>query len=468
MKARQGQVALYLVMVLVAIMVLVLVNASAFLAVRAKNRATNAGDAAALAAARVQAELLNRIGRLNLEHAVSDYLGNYTRSLEIIREQRRIAFLGPIDCLRVANEAARANGAKPSPEMEGILRKHVADIRGKYVQFPELYPEPWEGAWEEYAAAIASAIGEGVYAGTDNIDFLDAIECFPLTSKSFYSMVEGEAWCKLVVAGWRGLLDLDSHNMPRPQMNEMATVVNCEICSLHLAVRPLEPMTAAEVAEFRGLLVRNGAEFPPLEVTPVEDVRAFDDPTRYYFFYDGDLWRPWIEMDPSSQFNFPILGKVKPEFDVLGCTAVFRVRETIPRLLDDSSVNGYWSAAAKPFGTIETSQGRSIVTDDEARGLVLPAYEAVRLIPLSAAYVGCNDTSTADATWLNHVREHVLQYLENGVDGLPGGCKYCRALVRWEDPEFRAGVSRWVNANAESCTRSNGPGELHGGTSYAH
>ena len=64
MKASKGQAALYLVMVLVGIMILVLANVGAFLAVRAKNHAMNAGDAAALAAARRQAELLNEIGRL--------------------------------------------------------------------------------------------------------------------------------------------------------------------------------------------------------------------------------------------------------------------------------------------------------------------------------------------------------------------------------------------------------------------
>ena len=51
MKVRKGQVALYLALVLVVIMVLVLTNVSAFLSVRAKNRVTNASDAAALAAA---------------------------------------------------------------------------------------------------------------------------------------------------------------------------------------------------------------------------------------------------------------------------------------------------------------------------------------------------------------------------------------------------------------------------------
>ena len=49
MKARNGQVALYLVMVLLAIAVLMLVNVNSFLAVRSKNRMMNAVDEAALA-----------------------------------------------------------------------------------------------------------------------------------------------------------------------------------------------------------------------------------------------------------------------------------------------------------------------------------------------------------------------------------------------------------------------------------
>ena len=51
MKGRDGQVALYLVMVLVAIAFLVFMNVGAFLAVTARNRTMNAGDAAAVAVA---------------------------------------------------------------------------------------------------------------------------------------------------------------------------------------------------------------------------------------------------------------------------------------------------------------------------------------------------------------------------------------------------------------------------------
>ena len=61
MKARNGQVALYLVMALLAIAVLMLVNVNAFLAVRSKNRMMNAVDEATIAAAKHQGYLLNEI-----------------------------------------------------------------------------------------------------------------------------------------------------------------------------------------------------------------------------------------------------------------------------------------------------------------------------------------------------------------------------------------------------------------------
>ena len=75
MRARNGQVALYLVMVLLAIAVLMVVNVNAFLAVRSKNRMMNAVDGAALAAAKYQGALLNEVGRMNVEHLRAAVLG---------------------------------------------------------------------------------------------------------------------------------------------------------------------------------------------------------------------------------------------------------------------------------------------------------------------------------------------------------------------------------------------------------
>ena len=473
MKCRRGQVALYLVTVLVAIMVLVLMNAGAFLAVRAKNRAMNAGDAAALAAAHRQAELLNEIGRLNLRHAEADAVRDYERSREIVREQKRLALIGPIECLRAAQDAARANGAKDSESMTRILRKHVSTVLGRYKSTPELFPEPWEGAWDEYAAELSSVVAGGICAGPDNIEFIDAVWVFPLYAPVFYNMIFARAWCKIVVNHWEGLLNCDSHNMPHPVYNENDVPVNCEICSLHLELRPLFVSDGEALQKFRETLTLNGANFPPVDEDEAEDDRPSDDPSRYYFFYDRKVWfdgeqtRAWEEMDPGSKYQFPVLAKPKPEFDVLGCSSVFRVIETIPRLLSDTTTTGAWSAAAKPFGTIQTSEGRSIVTHPDAFGLVLPAYEETRLIPLCAAYFGGQEVAGADEDWITHVREHVPQYLAQGVNGLPV-CRFCRALTEWEDPAFRQNISEWIDKFGRTCVRPGGSGSMQGGTSYAH
>ena len=463
MKAERGQVALYLAMVLVAVMVLALMNVGAFLAVRAKNHAMNAGDAAALAAARRQAELLNEIGRLNLRHAEAEWVGDWERAREIVKEQRRLCFLGPLDCLRRANDAARDNGAKPSSDMADIIKEHVSDVYTKYKNNPDIYPEPWEGAWDEYAAELSAVASDGVYAGCDNIDFLDMVECFPLTSKSFYSMIEGEAWCKIVVAGWDWLLDRDAHNLPQPVPGETAAVVNSEFCPLYLATA-MPDMAAGDMADFRALLARNGASFPEGENLPAVDDREPDDPSRIYFFYDERAWCPWSPM--ITRANLPLVGTVKPEFDVKGCASVFRVIEDVPQLLSGGVRRGAWNAAAKPFGTINTSSGRSIVTDAEAKGLVLPAFEAVRLVPLALADE--KDLSTADAAWLDHVRDHVPLLARSGTADLPASCHYCALLKRWDDPEFRSRIIAWIAANAETCRRGSGGSGPAGGTSYAH
>ncbi|MBO7684201.1 MAG: hypothetical protein J6T51_05710 [Kiritimatiellae bacterium] len=461
--------ALYLLLALVALFVLVLGNVGTFVAVRAKNRAMNAGDAAALAAARRQAELLNEIGRLNLRHAEAEAAGDWGRALEIVREQRRLAFLGPIDCLRAANEAARANGAQHDSAMAGIISRHASDVRSLYVPNPELYPEPWDGAWEEYAAALDAVVSEGVSAGCDNVDFADIVSCFPLTSKSFYSMVNGRSWCKLVVARWEWLLNCDSHNMPRPTARESAAIVNCEFCSLGLSVAPLA-LDEDELEEFRGLLSLNGASFPPADESPVVDVRPPDDPSRLYFFYatESGPWREWVELDPGGRFALPVVGKAKPEFDVLGCTAVFRVTGSLPNVLSGKAGRTSWNAAAKPFGRVRTSLGAESVLAPEARGMVLPSYEAVRLVPVGAATVDGKDLSTADAAWLDHVRDHVPAYCAEGLGGISAGCGYCATLVKWEDPAFRAAAARWISANGETCLRGGGGGGSSGGTSYAH
>ena len=213
MRARRGQIALYLLMTLVAIMVLVLMNVGSFLAVTARNRTMNAGDAAALAVAKKQGELLNEIGNQNLAHlkAVIDRslvrmpfggvdeqrLAEARETCErLMEEQRRVCFLGPLEGIRIGNDWAKRNGIEVADsEAEEVLRQHVIDIRTGYAMDVEQFPEPWEGAWAEYATALEAAIGGGLYAAPDNIDFVNAAGGHLLLNAQFYNAVAGRNWC---------------------------------------------------------------------------------------------------------------------------------------------------------------------------------------------------------------------------------------------------------------------------------
>ena len=210
---RGGQVALYLALVLVVIAFLALMNVGAYLSVTARNRTMNAGDAAALAVARHQGELLNRIGRMNVDHlqAVLDRSLDPALSGEeaarrreaaraacrqIAANQRRDCFLGPLEGIRIGNEWAQRNGIEvPDEDAAEVIRQHVVDIRTGYAMDIEQFPEPWEGAWEEYAAALEALTAGGLYAAPDNIDFIDAAGGHLLLNAQFYNAIAGRNWC---------------------------------------------------------------------------------------------------------------------------------------------------------------------------------------------------------------------------------------------------------------------------------
>ena len=190
---------MYLLMVLVAVFMLTLLNVDTFLVVRGKNRAQNAGDAATLAAARKQGLLLNRIGRMNIDHLFAAAEDDARTCEEIVEEQRRLALLGPVDGLRLANNAARKNGMAVREEFSEILRDHVNTIRTVYSggtnEDGEPYPEPYPGAWVEYATAIENVISEGLACGPDNVEFYGARGGHMLLTPNFYHAIAGRDWC---------------------------------------------------------------------------------------------------------------------------------------------------------------------------------------------------------------------------------------------------------------------------------
>ena len=462
MKARGGQIAILLAAALLAVIVLAVMNVSVFLAVRSKNRAMNAGDAAALAVAKYQGELLNRIGRLNIDHLRAALAGDRDECGRIMLTQRRICFLDPVQGLFVGNAAARANGVEGDSggEMLRILREHVIDVRRVFANDTELYPEPWEGAWLEYADLLETAVGalgDGLAAGPDNVEFADAWECFPLLKKQFYNAIAGRSWCWFHFNGeW--LLDRDSHNMPRPDFSRRRHVDNCEIYPLHLEFRPIYALDD----EWREIIMRlTGCD--SADIDRAEALITLEG--QEWAFFDG-MWRSWWEIDPLGEWRFPAAGTVKREYDVRGCAAICRVTAGFADLVGDSDGAACWTGAAKPFGTVDDLDG-SVAPVTALRDFVVPAFTDARLVPVDS--VGGMDLSTSDAAWSDHVRRHLPTYYRFGPYSAPSDCWWCDQLRTWENPAFRAGGKTWLKFNSASCVRPAGGGTSGtGGTPHGH
>jgi len=475
---RRGQVALYLLMVLVAIFLIALLNVDAFDVVRGKNRSQNAGDAAALAAARKQGRLLNELGRMNVEHIVAAARDDVAACEEIVMRQRRLALLGPVEGLRLANRAAKKNGMAVRDEFAAILREHVQEVRLVYSGGTnargEPYPEPYPGAWTEYAAAIEDVIAEGLACGPDNVEFYGAQGGHYLLMKDFYHAIAGENWCWF---HWHaeGLLNSYSsyHDWaPLPARDE-DSMENCEIFNLHVRAWKGALTDILTTNEIQHVCRAYGdGEIPQDELASSATITNRD---QVWFLYEGARegwtggnWGRWFNglslAGDDDGYEFPIVGEIKPEYNVRGCAAVCRCIEDVVSIANETESSVVWAAGAKPFGTVENFEGETDVVT-ALNALVVPCFTHVRLVPLDS--VGGEDLATADYGWVTHVRRHLPHYLEHGP-GNAQGCFYCLQLQTWERKSFREGGIRWIRNYAGTCVRGTGGGGSRGGTSHGH
>ncbi len=471
MKSRPGQIAIFLAFALVALTLLILLNVDTFLSVRAKNRVQNAGDAAALAASRKQGSLINEIGRLNIAHLVAAAKSETNLCREIVMEQRRLALLGPVEALRLANDAAKANGMETRREFGEILKRHIADIRLVYSGGDggegDPYPEPYPGAWTEYASRIESVIGEGLATGPDNMEFYDAAKGHLLLNRQFYFAIAGRDWCWFFFNCYGVLQSYsDWHDWaPLPARRENS-MDNSEIFSLHVTASPFAMTDLFTREELLALIERYSDEGVTAE--DIEKSDLLSDPAEPWFRYEPWSWSRWFNgcrlAGDEDGGEFPLAGEIKEEYNVRGCASICRCQNRISTVAVDSEPDFTWSAAAKPFGTLQDAEG-SLAPVTALRNFIVPALSDVRLVPLDS--VGGEDLATADYNWVVHIREHLFGYLEKGPRS-NGGCFYCRQLRVWERDSFRREGVRWLKHNSGSCRRGNGGGGGHGGTSHGH
>ncbi len=457
--AREGQVVLYLLLVLVAVFLLALLGVDVFLAVRTKNHLQSGGDAAALAAARRQGELINEIGRLNIEHLKAAMENDAEACAKIELKQRRLALLEPVRALRLASAAAERNGLPENDDFTRILENHLSEVRFVYTGATgedDPYPESYPGAWTEYANTIAATIAGGLHAGADNIEFYKVLGDHLLLQQAFYKAIAGADWCWFHFNCENVLNNYTSYTDwgPLPSTLNNSTE-NSEIFSLHLDARRAaltDFFTQEEIAE----LLRDYGGVR-LEENAFESDNLATNDTQTWFFFSPSRWGMWFDgrrlaADAAREsnggaeaFDFPILGGIKDAYNVRGCAAVCRTLQTTTSFSTDTQTQISWNAAAKPFGSL----GERAVTD--LRNFVVPCMTDVRLVGVDM--VDGESLATADYDWIMHVRKHLPEYIVSGPRS-GADCWYCQQLKTWERASFHSRGKNWLRFHAGECVQT--------------
>ncbi|MDP6490151.1 MAG: Tad domain-containing protein [Kiritimatiellia bacterium] len=463
--SRSGQVMIFLIMVLVILTFVVLWNTDLERFMRVKSLAQDGGDSAALMAARWQGISLNLIGDLNILQALAVAADDQATVDAISNLQVRICFTGPMIGLAASQQAAKNNNIYSHPEFTQILADHADTVRNEYTEIigdtgEMLFPEPYPGAWDEYADMLDAVAANGVAAGPDNARFYNA----PggghiLLDIGFYEAIAGQSWCWFYNNA-PDLLEAYEDYLWWPALPEvnLGYYGNSEIYGLGLTP----------------FATQLGGQVPQETLEAIAEDRGIEGPfdgamvsQAVWHAYSSGQWGGWSAMTDGS---LPLTGELRPQYDYVGADAVARVEAQAHRLTPGpggtEGANAIvWIAAAKPFGNLEDHGEEPILPTTYE--LVLPAFTDVRLVPLSASTMPSGGSFNYE--WQVHIRDHLPVYMDNG----PGGfsCFYCDQLVTWENPLFRYTGAQWLENNSWQCTITppgGGGGGGGGGAQYGH
>lgn len=468
LRQRSGQAVVYILLALVTLIFFLLYIVDLHQIVRRKNQIQNAGDAAVTAAARWQGTTLNLVGELNLMHVMALAEEDSAAVNAITNMQKRLCFSGPLAGLFASQVAAKNNHMYVDDDMTALIKEHADTVRNQYTMIfngEMYYPEPWPGAWEEYADMLDQVAADGIAAGPDNaLFFTDPQDPHPLMNKAFYEAVESRNWCWFYLYAGNLLNSYSNYHdwPPLPEIDEKR-YDDCEFYSLGLhpfEIKMKHLFNASELEKFFSDAGFSGVPYGDLNSSNVMDS------LENWHVYDTSRWGEWLLIQPDEEGFFPITGPVREQYNYAGADAVVRVKGSVDRITpgigggskDDKVV---WTAASKPFGYLEIDGVESLPTS--AANFVLPAYRNVRLIPVDAASGSGN--SSADVEWVRHIRDHLHDYMDIGPDN-GASCRYCSDLVTWEIASFRQEGIDWLELYCENCRRlSHGDGGSRGGGS---
>jgi hypothetical protein len=465
-RPRRGQIMIFALLALVILVFVALWNFDLHKIIAVKAISQNAGDSAALAAARWQGLTLNLIGELNILQATALMRGEPETAATLADLQARLCYVGPMIGFMAAQQAAKNNGIYVNPDFTDRVRDHALTVRTFYPLATgptdqPLFPEPYPNAWSEYAGMIDAVAANGIAAAPDNARFYtDYGGDHILLDPDFYDAIAGRYWCWFNIHH-PGLLNSYSSYTdwpPLPPTYTLAQPINSEFFGLDLVrLDRTDDLTVFELMD----TLRNERGLSPTIIIATNLIGV----SAAWHAYAGNRWTAWDAISPTNDPAFPLAGTVRPQYNYAGADAAIRIQNTVPRRSPGSpSSTLLWSAAAKPFGSLGSEPQRP-----DAAELVLPAFHDVRLIPVDASSAPA--AGAFNIAWRIHIEQHLPGYVQNGLQSstLDRQCGYCRQLITWEDPAFRSNGRSWLASNSNSCyVAGPGPGSPGGGTRRGH
>ena len=472
--AKSGQAIIFVMMVLVILVFVALWQFDIHKTLFVKYQSRNGGDSAAVAAARWQAISLNLIGEQNIMQAVyisQGLTGNtnaFADASTVGDLEARVAFTGPMVGFLASQEAAKNNGIYANPQYKSDAESHAAEIRAEYMT---RYPDPPyhndsepPTAWDDYADMVQEVADLGIAAAPDNARFYSDFKDFNhmLLNPSFYDAIGSLDWCWFFYNAYDLLKSYQSfRDWPALPVYQEPRPASAEYFSLDIS-------RVSRLADVGQIVLTNGTLSPQALVNRIGELAnpptqidpAVVNVAAHWLFYRDDVWGPWSDVTGDG---FPFRGSIRPEYNYAGADAAVRIVSSVDRITPGTSTNANvtWSAAAKPFGTLEGP------VRPNSYGIVLPGFSDVRMIPIDASSAPPGGTRPE---WGIHIHDHLPRYMEMGLAGLDPNCWYCAQLAAWEDPNFRQTGVDWLMQHSKECAVAThgGGGGGGGGTHRGH
>ncbi len=483
---RSGQAILFLLVVMVIGLLVVLWNYDLHNIVTTKVRIDNAGDAAALSAARWQGITLNMIGELNLiqaAHVCESLVDPYdpkdvarvqAEVDEIASLRARLALNGPLMGFVAAQSAAFMNlsvqdEGNRQDDFSKWLQERASDFQTSGSLYEGTVHEAYDGAWQEYGNLLASIANNKMVVKSANTEFYRYYGASHiLLDPEFYDAVAAWNWCyfkdedgepRRMIRNYTSFSDWPSlpNLATRSSVNSEYFGVDLRASNLYLRsyVRGIHDSISNyyDHLSFDDISIAEQAEsYIEDELTDNYDVSTAFLPHVFtnrfpWHVYDMGKWlRKW---PTSDEFPFEEGMQIRDEYNYGGADAavdcyIDAVSITPNMQIDSDTI--FWKASAKPFGYLEDPDDPNLKRPPFYFGVVFPAFRNVRLIhnELSTRTDGSRPNSA------EHFYKHLPLYMEGGLPAIEEfDCFYCRMLEQWEEPDFRKEGSDWLDENQE-------------------